>query len=175
MAVILQAQSIILPTVWLIGTEVETIDDLVVHTSVEFPAEYLQEKEVHITATEVALAAVVPGNLWCWIELSPYPSVNTEGTNSYWPNPLPFSTAYWGAIGGGGGVSWATLGLLPPVAPHIEVSGLGGAAGTLTHPGIILPWAIHSPWCRIVIQTPVAAALPNAFWVIQAMFSSKTG
>jgi len=166
MPVILQAQSIILPTVWTIGTETETIDDLVEHTSVEFPTEFLHEKQVHITATEVALAAVVPGSLWCWIELSPYPSANTEGTWSYWPNPLGTSTAYWAAIGGGGGA-------ILPTVPHIEVSGLAGLAGTLVH-SIILPWEIHSPWARLVVQTPVAAALPNAFWVCQCMISAKT-
>ena len=58
MSVILQIGSIILPRVWSVGTETEDIDDLVEHTSVEFPVEYLQEKTVHITATEVALAAV---------------------------------------------------------------------------------------------------------------------
>ncbi len=164
--VILQAQGIILPAVWTIGTETETIDDLVEHTSIEFPVEYLQEKQIHITATEVALAAVVPGNLWCWIELSPYPSVNTEGTLTYWPVPEPISTAYWAAIGGGGGA-------IAPTAPHIEVSGLGGAPGTLTH-AIILPWTQHSPWCRLMVQSPIAASLPNAYWVIQASFSAKT-
>ena len=164
--VIKQAQSIILPDVsaqpYILQTETETIDDLVEHTSIEFPTEYLQEKEVHIYAQEVALAAVAPGNLWCWIELSPIPSANS----TYYPWPNPTSTVYWAAIGGGGGA-------IVPTVPHIEVSGLAGAAGTLGHT-IILPWAIHSPWARLVMQTPVAAGLPNAFWVIQAMFSSKT-
>jgi len=224
----LQAQSIILPRVWSVGTETETIDDLVEHTSTEFPAEFLHEKQVHITATEVAraigvivgaftvgepvigvpsgaagvvigtgatwieltgvvgvfaagdtitgtisgatingaLTFAVPGNLWCWIELSPYPSANTEGTWSYWPYPLGASTFYWAAIGGGGGA-------IVPITPHIEVSGLAGLPGTLVHT-IILPWSIHSPWARLVIQTPIAAALPNAYWVIQAMISAKT-
>jgi hypothetical protein len=165
----LQIPSIILPTVWSVGTETETIDDIVVHTSIEFPVEFLQDKEIHITATEVALAPVVPGNLWCWIEVSPYPTANT----TYWPEPYPVSANYWVALGGGGGVSWATLGVLPPVAPYVEVSGLGGAAGVLVHT-IALPWVIHSQWARIVMQTPVAAALPNAYWVVQAMASAKT-
>ncbi|KKN15901.1 hypothetical protein LCGC14_0981240 [marine sediment metagenome] len=166
MPITLQAQSIILPRVWTDGTETETIDDLVEHTSVEFPTEYLHEKLVHITATEVALGAVVPGNLWCWIELSPYPSANTEGTWSYWPTPLGASTAYWAAIGGGGGA-------IVPTTPHIEVSGLGGAPGTLVHT-IILPWEIHSPWARLVMQMPVNATPLVGYWVIQAMISAKT-
>jgi len=161
-----QVPSLILPDVtqqpYILGTETETIDDLVEHTSIEFPVEYLQEKEVHITATEVALAAVVPGNLWCWVELSPVPSAN----NNYWPFPLPTSTAYWAAIGGGGGA-------IVPTVPHIEVSGLAGLLGTLTHT-IILPWEIHSPWARLVMQTPIAAGLPNAYWVLQCMMSAKT-
>ena len=161
--VIQQVPSIILPIVHPIGIETEDIDDLVEHTSLEFPVEYLQEKQIHITATEVALApAAVPGNLWCWIELSPYPSANSP----YWPFPYPTATAYWAAIGGGGGA-------IVPTAPLIETSGLAGAAGTLIHT-IILPFSIHSPWCRVVLQTPVAAALPAAYWVVQVMVSGKT-
>lgn len=161
--VIQQVPSIILPSVWTLGIETETIADVVEHTSTEFRVEFLQEKQVHITATEVALApAAVPGNLWCWIELSPLPSANS----AEWASPLPTSIAYWAAIGGGGGA-------IVPTAPHIEVSGLGGAVGTLTHT-IILPWAIHSPWARLVVQTPVAAALPAAYWVVQCMVSAKS-
>lgn len=164
---ILQIPSIILPDVstqvTILGTERETIDDLLEHTSMEFSVEYLQEKEVHVVATEVALApAAVPGNLWCWVELSPYPSAN----NAYWPEPYPTSTAYWAAIGGGGGA-------LVPIAPHIEVSGLAGAAGVLIHT-IILPWEIHSPWARLILQTPIAPALPAAYWVCQVMVSAKS-
>lgn len=243
-SVILQIPSIILPDVsgqnTILGTEVETINDLLVHTSIEFPAELLQEKDIHIVATEVAglratgvivggpftvgeavvgvpsgaigivraqggnwidivnvvgafiagdtiagavsgaiingglaIVIAVPGNLWCWVELSPYPSANTTGPDSYWPDPYPISTAYWVAIGGGGGVNWATLGLLPPIIPHIEVSGLAGLAGILSHP-INLPWTIHSPWVRLVVQTPVAAGLPNAYWLLQCLISAKT-
>lgn len=164
--VTIQIPSIILPDVtalpYILGTETETIDDLVEHTSIEFPTELLQDHEVHITATEVALAAVVPGTLWCWIELSPYPSANSL----YWPFKLPTSTAYWAAIGGGGGA-------IVPTTPHLEVSGLAGAPGTLVH-SIILPWEIHSPWCRVILQTPVAAALPNAYWVVQCIISAKS-
>lgn len=151
MAVTLQVPSIILT---------ETIADILEHTSIEFPVEYLQEKQIHIVATEVALAPMaVPGPLWCWVELSPYPSAN----NAYWAAPLPVTAAFWSAISGGGGA-------LVPLAPHIEVSGLGGAAGTLVHT-VILPWSIHSAWARLVVQTPAAAALPAAYWVIQAMMA----
>lgn len=232
--VTMQAISIILPDVstqpYILGTETETIDDLVEHTSVEFPVEFKQEKQVHITATEVVpglratgaivggpftigegvvaapsgavgvvvaqgatwidilyvsgtfaatdtiagavsgaiingalvLTVAVPGNLWCWIELSPVPSANSN----YWAFPLPTSTVYWAAIGGGGGA-------IIPTAPYVEVSGLAGLPGTLVHT-ILLPWEIHSPWARLVVQTPIAAGLPNAYWVIQAMFSAKT-
>lgn len=163
MPVILQVPAIILPTVWTLGTETETIGDIVEHTSIEFPTEYLQEKLIHIFATEVAEApAAVPGPLWCWVELSPYPSANSN----YWPVPLPTATAYWAAIGGGGGA-------IVPTVPYIEVSGLGGAPGALVHT-ILLPWDIHSVWARLVIQTPVSPFLPAAYWEIQAMISAKT-
>lgn len=160
--VMLLVPSIILPTVWELGTETEAIDDLVEHTSVEFPIEYLQEKIVYITATEVAIAAVAAGNLWCWVEISPLPTANSL----YWPVGLPVTGAYWAAIGGGGGA-------IAPTAPLIEVSGLGGAIGALTH-GITLPWAIHQTWARVVVQTPVAANLPNASWVVQVSVAGKT-
>ncbi len=164
--VIKQVQSIILPDVsaqpYILMTETEDIDDLVEHTSIEFPTEMLQEKSVHIYAQEVALAAVVPGNLLCWIELSPYPSAN----NNYWPFPNPSSTAYWAAIGGGGGA-------IAPTVPHVEVSGLAGAVGTLIHT-ITLVWTAHSPFARLVVQSPIAANLPNAYWILQCIISAKT-
>ena len=148
-----QVPSLILPTAWTIGTETETIDDILEHTSIEFSAEFLQEKQVHILATEVALVpAAVPGNLWYWVELSPVASTT--------------SANYWAAIGGGGGA-------IAPAAPAIEVSGLGGAAGTLAHT-MLLTWTMHSVWARVVVQTPVAAALPNASWVVQVLISAKT-
>ena len=217
----LQVPSIILPTVWSIGTETETVADLLEHTSIEVPVEFLQEKQVHIFATEVGraigvivggpfmvgeaivgvpsgatglvmaqganwieifniagvfavgdvitgvvsgafinggLAFAVPGNLWCWVELSPYPSANS----TYWAWPLPTTTAYWAAIGGGGG-------FLAPTAPLIEVgTGINGVVHS-----ILIPWTQHSAWARLIIQTPVAAALPNALWLVQAIFSAK--
>lgn len=153
----IQIPSIVLPQVWVTGNETEDIDDLVTHPSIDFEVNYLQEKVVEITATEVVVAGV-PGNLLCWIELSPVPSTT--------------STAYWSAIGGGGGPLDPATGLpyIPPVAPLIEVA-LGV---NLTVHTMILPWAIHSRWARLVIQTPVAAALPNAYWVVQAQVSGKT-
>lgn len=146
---IVQVPSIILPQVWAVGTETETINDLVTHPSIDIPVEYLQEKIIHIFATEVCPVGGVPGNLWLWVELSPVASTT--------------STVYWAAIGSGGGA-------LAPVAPAIEVA--TGVDGTV-HP-LILPWAIHSPYARLVVQTPVAAALPAAFWAVQALISAKS-
>lgn len=144
--VTIQVPSIVLPQVWTLGTETETVADLVTHLSIDIPVEYLQEKIIHIMAIE-AVVAGVPGNLQCWVELSPIEST--------------VSAAYWAAIGGGGGA-------LAPVAPVIVVAtGVNGTVHT-----ILLPWAIHSPFARVVIQTPVAAALPAAFWVVQALISA---
>lgn len=140
-------------------TDTETIADLVEHTSVEIPVDALIDKTVEIMAVEV-VGAGVPGTLNCWIETSPFPTAN----NTMWPAPYPTATAlpYWGAIGGGGGA-------FPPVAPILEVgTGVHGA----TH-AIKLNWNVHSRWARLVIQTPVAAALPNAFWVVQAIFTGR--
>lgn len=143
----IQVPSIVLPQVWVVGTEIETINDLVEHPSLDIPVEYLQEKIIHVFATEVCPVGGVPGNLWLWLELSPVSST--------------ISAVYWAAIGGGGGA-------LVPVAPMIEVAtGVDGTVHTL-----ILPWAIHSPYARLVVQTPVAAALPAAFWVVQALISA---
>lgn len=140
--------SIILPTAWTLGTETENIDDLLEHTSIEVDVEEMDQKMVQIVATE-AVAAGVPGNLWAWIELSPYDS--------------PVSAAYWAAIGGGGGA-------IAPVAPLIIAgTGVNGTVHTF-----MLPWQAHSAYARLVLQTPVAAALPTAFWVVQAVFSAKT-
>lgn len=141
----IQVPSIILPTAWTLGTETETIDDTDEHTSIDIPVEYLQEKIIYITATEV-IAAGVPGPLWCWVELSPYASAA--------------STAYWAAIGGGGGA-------IAPLAPTIEVA--TGVNGTVH--SLILPWTAHSPWARVVIRTPVAVA--TAVWAVQCLIGGK--
>lgn len=155
---VIQVPAIILPLAAPLTIEVETVDDLVEHTSIEFPTEYLQEKEIHIVATEV-IAAGVPGNLLCWIELSPFPTVN----NRYWPVPLPLAGGNWAAIGGGGGA-------LAPVAPQIVLAATG--VTTTVHSELI-PWAIHSAWARLVIQTPVSATPLTALWLVQARFSAK--
>jgi len=142
---IIQKPSIVLPQVWSVGTETETIADNAEHTSIDIPVEYLQEKLIHILATEVVVAGT-PGNLWCWVELSPVDS--------------DVSTAYWSAIGGGGGA-------LTPVSPVIEAgTGVNGTIHTLT-----LCWTIHSAYARVIVQTPSPAA--TAFWAVQALFSAK--
>ncbi len=153
----LQAMSIVLPRVAPTGVETELMRKLLEHTSLEFQNEYLQEKTIHIFAVE-STAGGMPGPLWCWIELSPLPSVNMGN----WPIPYPASPAYWAAIGGGGGA-------LAPVAPHIEVpTGVDGTVHTF-----LIPWVIHSPWARLVIQTPVAATPLTDFWAVQAIVSGK--
>lgn len=154
---IIQVPWIILPTTVVLGTETETINNLLEHTSREFPVDHLQEKMVHIIATEVVVAGV-PGTLNCWIELSPVPSAN----NLMWPAPLPFNPATWAAIGGGGGI-------LPPTTPLLEVAtGINATVHT-----ILIPWAIHSAWARLVMQTPVSATPLTAFWMVQAIFSGS--
>ncbi len=132
--------------------DVEAVRDLLTHISIDIPVEQLQEKIVHIWAIEAGVG--VPGPLWAWIELSPYPTA--------------VSAAFWGAIGGGGGPSYPAVPAMVPVAPIIEV-----AAGIGVVHNILIPWAIHAPWARLIIQTPVAAALPAAFWVIQGYILSK--
>lgn len=149
----IQVPSIILPAIGIgvdgafLGTESEAVADLLEHTSMEFNVEQFQEKEIHIVATE-AVAMGIPGNLWCWVELSPYPTTT--------------SAAYWAAIGGGGGA-------LAPTAPVIVV----GTGVPLVPHTLIIPWVAHSKYARLVVQTPVAAALPFAFWGVQAMFCGK--
>jgi len=155
---VIQGPWVILPRLVVLGTETETVADLVEHTSIEFPVEYLQEKEIHILATEVVIVGV-PGNLECWVELSPIPTVN----NLMWPAPLPALGTYWAAIGGGGGA-------IAPVAPLVEVP--AGVTGTVH--SILIPWAIHSAWARLVIQTPVSATPGTAFWIVQAIFSGAS-
>jgi len=143
---IIQVPSIILPQSWSLGTETETVDDNAEHTSIDIPVEYLQEKTIYIYAVEVVVAGT-PGNLQCWVELSPVAS--------------SVSTSYWSAIGGGGGAQ-------PPTSPTILVgTGVSGTVHTFT-----LPWSIHSPYARLVVQTPSPAAA--AYWVIQALVSAKT-
>jgi len=144
---IIQVHSLILPTYHPLGTEPEDIDDLLTHISSEFYCADIQEKKGQIIAIENVVAGV-PGNLWWWVELSPVPST--------------ISAAYWAAIGGGGGA-------LAPAIPNI-LAGTGVDATTHTD---LLAWTIHGEYARIIVQTPVAAALPNAFWQVQVIFSGK--
>jgi hypothetical protein len=165
---VVQTPSLILPTSYAAGTgtlaSTETIADALEHTSIEVNVTHLQEKSIHVMATEIALApAAIPDPLIIWVEVSPYPTANAL----IWPSPLPTSANFWAAIGGGGGA-------LPPVAPLPVVTGLGGAAGVLAH-GVILPWNITHPWCRVVVQTPAPlAGPPNAYWIVQVILSGKT-
>ena len=145
----IQIPSIVLPQVWVTGAEVEAIDDLLEHPSIDIPVELLEYKTVHVIATE-ALTAGVPGNLLAWIELAPADLTGAVMAGSY------------GAIGGGGGA-------LAPTAPLVEVAtGVNATVHTF-----MLPWAIHSPFARIVIQTPVSAAIATATWNVQCLFSGK--
>ena len=153
---IIQSHGLILPQYHPLGTEHEDIADLLCHVSSEFYCADTHEKTVEILAIE-NVAALVPGNLWCWIELSPVDST--------------VSFAYWAAIGGGGGVNPATL--LPYIAPMVPLIEVATGVDATPH-NIILPWAIHSNYARVVVQTPVAAALPGAFWQVQVIISGKT-
>ena len=68
---IVQIPTLVLPQAYLTEADVETVNDLVIHPSFAItPICNLYEKTVHIIATEIILAAGMPGNLLCWIELS---------------------------------------------------------------------------------------------------------
>lgn len=154
MPVMIQIPTIILPNVPIItGAEQETVADLVLHQSLELYINesfgHLSDKIIFVAATEIVIVGV-PGPLWASVELSPYPSI--------------VSAAYWAAIGGGGGA-------LPPIAPHIEAP----TGVNLTTHTFMLPWNIHSPYARLVLQTPVAATPATAFWTVQAMIAGKGG
>lgn len=145
-APIIQIPTLVLPRTYRFTTEVETINDLVIHPSFTInPIKHLHEKMVHVIATEV-VAAGMPGNLLCWIELS---TTGVAGT--------------WGAIGGGGG------GVLPPVAPIIEVA---TGVGATVH-NIFLPWNIFEFHCRLVVQMPVAATPLTDHWTLQGWFMGQ--
>lgn len=140
-----QVPSIVLPTAYTLGTETELIDDTDEHTSIDILVNALQEKIIHITAAEVVTAGV-PGPLWVWVELSPFDSAT--------------STAYWAAIGGGGGA-------IAPLSPTIEVA--TGVNGTIH--GITIAWTMHSHWARVIVQTPVLVA--TASWAVQVLIAGK--
>ncbi|MDO8635686.1 MAG: hypothetical protein Q7R34_05495 [Dehalococcoidia bacterium] len=145
MAVIWQPSGLILPTVYQTELETESVADALEHTSIEVEVRHLKDKSIQIVAMEI-VAAGVPGNLQMWVETSPYPST--------------LSTAFWAAIGGGGGV----------IAPTSPVVGVGTGVHLTVHT-FILPWSIHSEYVRLVVQTPVAAAA--ASWLVQARLSGK--
>lgn len=145
---VVQKHTLILPTFWLTGLEVEDIDDLLEHTSREFYIADIHEKRVSVMAIE-NLTAGIPGNLWVWVELSPVNSVT--------------SAAYWAAIGGGGGA-------IVPTAPLIIVG--TGVNGT-THTEFVA-WTVHSQFARVVVQTPVSAAIATAIWQVQIIIEGKT-
>ncbi len=153
---VIQVPSIVLPQVAPLGTETELVADALEHTSLEFMVESLEEKTIHILATEAVIFGV-PGPLNIWVELSPLPSDN----NQLWPLPLPVSASYWAAIGGGGGP-------VPPATPLILI----GTGVNLAQQTAIMPWTIHSSWARVVVQTPVPGAA--AFWAVQIIVSGKS-
>ena len=153
---IVQTHSIILPAYHPLKTEHEDIDDLVCHISTEFNVTDIEEKTIQIVAIE-NVAAGVPGPLWCWVEISPVLST--------------VSVAYWAAIGGGGNIVVATL--LPYIVPTAPIIEAGTGVDGTPH-SIIIPWVIHSSYARLVIQTPVNAALATAYWQVQAIIKGKT-
>ena len=142
---IIQIPSIILPTVWVTGTETQQVAGLTKFYSIEFSTRNLHEKCIQIFAEEVD-AVGAPGPLWAWVELSPYPTTTTG--------------LYWSAIGGGGGA-------VAPVLPTV----ITGTATSLTVQGALLAWTVHSEYARLVVQTPVFSA--TAVWLVQAMISGK--
>jgi len=147
-----QIPSIVLPIIPSgaipVGTETETVNDLLEHTSVEFETEWLQDKQLQVLATEF-ITAGVPGPLWLWVELSPVQSTT--------------SAAYWAAIGGGGG----------GLAPFVPIVVAATGASLTAHP-ILIPWVQHSVFARLVVQTPVSATPATAMWIVQALIQGKT-
>lgn len=149
---IIQVPSLVLPYPYTNTSSMEIVADTVPHNSVDIPVEPLGEKTAIIWATEV-VALGVPGPLWCWVELSPFPSSVT--------------TAFFAAIGGGGGPSYPGVPAMVPVTPTIEV-----ATGTndVVHT-IMLRWLNHSPWARIRVGTPGMVA--TATWAVQVWVMGK--
>lgn len=141
---------LILPNVWRTGAETEIITDALVHTSNEFPADFLTVKTVSILAAEV-VAAGIPPILHFWVELSPYPSAQQH------LYALPgASTVYWAAIGGGGGA-------LAPTAPMVmNGAGVNGRLHTE-----YMSWTSHAPWARVRVQAQAVVA--GAFWSVQIL------
>lgn len=69
------------------------------------------------------------------------------------PVPSTVSANYWAAIAGG----VIIVGTGVNLARHTDM----------------LAWLMHSEWARIVVQTPIAAGLPNGFWGVQLIFQGK--
>ena len=84
-----QYPTIVLPQ---IGAGVETVNDAVVHYSIEIPTVYLQEKVINVYCT---LAAGAPGPVNCWVEVSPFPLAMG---NFYAPLGVPVGVAATGNI-----------------------------------------------------------------------------
>jgi hypothetical protein len=148
---ITQIRSLILPYPHADETRIEIIADIVPHNSVDFSTEHLREKTAIIWAIEEVGAAGAPGPLNCWVELSPFPN--------------SVATAFWAAIGGGGGPSWPAVPALAPIAPTTEVGiGVNGVVHT-----IMLRWLNYSPYSRIRVQTPIAGAA-GSVWAVQVWF-----
>jgi hypothetical protein len=142
MSTYLQVPALIMPTSYVTGNEVDVINNLIEHTSLEVVVKNVWNKTIHITAEEI-VAGGVPGNLWIWIELSPVASTT--------------SASHWSAVGGGGGQN-------PATAPTILIA--TGVDHRITT--AILPWNIHSVYARVVVQTPVSALPATNYWNVQA-------
>jgi len=58
MAAVKQIPTVVLPQIAPLGTEAEVVADALVHTSLSFPVDSLQEKTVYILATNAGAAAL---------------------------------------------------------------------------------------------------------------------
>ncbi len=152
----IQYQSLVLPFPYATIAAAETVADAVTHVGLEFRARYLQEKTINIMAMEI-VAAVAPGPLTVWIELSPYPTLN----NLEAPAPNVATGVYWAAIGGGGGA-------LAPTAP-LTIVGTGVNATIHTE---LMAWTMHSEWARVIVQTPIPVA--GESWAVQVYLTGKS-
>ena len=146
-----QEPSLVLPAGWEpaitgLPTDFETVNDVAEHISMEMDVSALEYKTFHIVATEVVTVGA-PGNLQCWVELSPYSDAVTE--------------VFYAAIGGGGGA-------MPPVAPTI-IGGVG--VNGMVH-SVLLAFNMFSPYARVVVHTPVIAAAD--YWTVQVYAYGKT-
>lgn len=156
------APSMLLPTglgvtpgITLASTEAILATDAAEHTSEEVFIPHYGRKTIHVLATEVVpVAGGQPLNIW--VELSIYPTANSNE----WPAPSPISALYWAAIGGGGGP-------LAPIAPLI-IPALGI---NLQQHTLVFDFEMHSPFARVIAQTPVAHATSS--WLVQVFMTAK--